>query len=135
MYTNDITNHPNPRVPYYKQWENIPDGLYLVTRIFRPSKYPSATLVTVSFRVSIPDDDWQGMRTKLFEEMQQGKAVAVRTNHGRWTLEMTEDFKGIVYNRDEFGVACRYEKSEDCYILNTAIVATSPVTEGDDIPF
>lgn len=135
MYSNDITNQPNPRIPYFKQYEIVPNGTYLVTRIFRPNKYPSATLITVSFRVSIPEDTWNELRAKLFAEIQKGKTLVIEAHSGRWRLDTSESFPGHTYFRDDYGVSLKYDKPEDCFIPEKSLEEAPKMSELDDIPF
>lgn len=135
IYSSDVNNKPSARVPLFKQWEIVPNGIYLVTRIFRPNKYPSATLTTTSFRVSIPEDEWATMRGDLFEAIQAGKQLAISHKRGAWELIVVDFFKNVVYLRDEYGVHHTYQNAEDCYRpFESPVAESSTLTQLDDNP-
>lgn len=136
IYQSNVNDRPSARVPLFKQWEIVPNGIYLVTRVFRPNKYPSATLVTTSFRVSIPEDEWNTMRAGLVEAIQAGKQLAISHRRGAWELLTVDFFKNVVYLRDEYGVHHKYENPEDCYRpFEEPIAESLPLSQLDDLPF
>lgn len=135
MYSNDATRTANPQEYFYKQWERIPDGLYLVTRIFKPNKYPQATICTTSFRVSVPEDEWITLRKEIFQKIQSGKRIAIRTIHGTWTIDETEEFDFADKLTDEYGMKWTYPSPRDCFIPSPKSVNSINPNNEDEIPF
>lgn len=132
-YANE-KNKPNPAIPYFKQWENVPNGTYLVLRIFKPNQYPSATLCTSAFRVNIPLKEWEKIRVGLLEAYRNGKDLAILAKSGEWTVFDCEDF-GVTYLPNEYGVSAS-DYDEDCTFIPLNSAELPPTQEVDaDNPF
>ena len=128
-------NRGNSRVPFLKQKDIVRTGLHLVYRIFRPSRYPSATFCTEEFRLNIPEETFDKMRGELNAIYKENQACAFEVCHKEATLVLPCDSFSIQWERNEYGINTKYDPDSPLFLpLNNA---TSTGTEGDEnaLPF
>ena len=113
LYSQNLRQPSRSRIPLSKQLDDTEPGYYGVNRIFLPGKYPSATLCTPYFRVSIPQKDWETVK----QEISASSALVVYFDGDNWELLTDKyDLFAIRYEGDDYGAHYNYDDPESLFL-------------------
>lgn len=123
----------NASLPFWKQKDVIKPGLYLVLKIFKPSMYPSGTLVCSDFRVTYPLAEWEKMRQAMADAYRNGEAMHFEVRNKKVSLITPSEEFLCTWEAQEWGARVTYEDNAELY------KAFEPVVESekslDNVPF
>lgn len=116
LYKKNVEKTLNSRESLEKQREIVPAGNYLVTRVFPPSKYPTATLCTPYFRVYVPKSAWM----TIFEYLKKDMASPLYIIWDGTEYEVEQDTQQVFgyspYEKDEWGLRLPDVPLDDSYL-------------------
>lgn len=78
---------------------------------------------------------WDEIKGDLWDFLKSGGQMSIFHTKGKWEIRKTTNFKGISYFPDTYGIACHYDRPEDCFIPTTSEDAQIKDTFNGDIPF
>lgn len=146
LYKKNIEKQLNSRDTLEKQADKVPVGCYLVTRIFPPSKYPTATLCTPWFRVYIPKQAWSEIRNTLAKD--HDSPLYIQWDGTEYELEQDTNlaFGYHGYEKDQWGIRLPDTQMNDCFLTYEELYnnvadtppegdTTSTSTPNSEIPF
>lgn len=116
LYRKNIEKVLNSRESLERQKEDVPAGNYLVTRIFPPAQYPTATLCTPFFRVYLPKKAWKDVGNAVKKDM--ASPLYIAWDGQEYEIEQDSEliFGYSPYYKDQWGVRLEDTEMEDCYL-------------------
>lgn len=124
----------NSYLPFWKQADILRQGHYQVLRIFPPSKYPTGTLGTSEFKLSIPPDQWETLVPQMREAYKEGEGIHITVKNGKAMVVCPSDVFTADWVRRDWGASVSYDPDAVTFVaLESA--ATDSDEDSDDVPF